>query len=64
MVEQTGNEDIVLYLEAKQELTHGVAEADALFSTGAPAQLIYDDQGPVADVVDYIRDLRMRNDSE
>lgn len=53
-----------MYLEAKQELTHRVAEADALFSTGAPAQLIYDDQGPVADVVDYIRDLRMRNISK
>lgn len=58
---QTGNLGIVLYLEAKEELTHGVAEANALFSTGSPAQLIYDDQGPVANVVDYIRDLRMTN---
>lgn len=54
----------MLYLEAKEELTHGVAEANALFSTGSPAQLIYDDQGPVADVVDYISDLRMRNISK
>lgn len=54
----------MLYLEAKEELTHGVAEANALFSTGSPAQLIYDDQGPVADVVDYIRDLRMTNISK
>lgn len=41
-----------------------MAKANALFSTGAPAQLIYDDQGPVADVVDYIRDLQMRNISD
>lgn len=41
-----------------------MAKANALFSTGAPAQLIYDDQGPVADVVDYIRDLQMRNVSD
>lgn len=54
----------MLYLEAKEELTYGVAEANALFSTGAPAQLIYDDQRPVADVVDYIRDLQMRNISD
>lgn len=61
---QTGNEGIVWYLEAKEELAHRVAKANALFSTGAPAQLIYDDQGPAADVVDYIRDLQMRNISK
>lgn len=48
---------IVRYLEAKEELTNRVTDADALLSTGAAAQLIYDDQGPVTYVVDYIRDL-------
>lgn len=52
---------MLLYLEAKEELTHRVTEANALFSTGAPAQLIYDNEGPVADVVNYIRDLWLRN---
>lgn len=54
----------MLYLEAKEELTHGVAEANALFSIGSPAQLVYNDQGPVTDVVYYIRNLRMRNMSK
>ena len=45
------------YLEAKEELANRVTDADALLSTGAPPQLVYDDQGPVTCVVDYVRDL-------
>lgn len=47
----------MLYLEAKEELTDRVADADALLSTGTTPQLVYDDQGPVTYVVDYVRDL-------
>lgn len=49
--------DLVLHLQAKEELANSVADADALLSTGATAQLINYDQGPVASVVDYIRNL-------
>lgn len=48
---------IVLYLEAQEELTNRVTYANALLGTGTTAQLIYDDQGPVTYIVDYIRDL-------
>lgn len=45
------------YLEAKQELANCVADADAFLSTGSTPQLIYDDQGPVTYIVDYVSDL-------
>lgn len=46
-----------LYLEAKEELADRVTNADALLRTGTPPQLVYDDQGPVTYIVDYVRDL-------
>lgn len=49
--------DLVLHLEAKEKLANSVADADALLSTGTTAQLVNYDQGPVACVVDYIRNL-------
>lgn len=47
----------ILYLEAKEELTNGVTNADAFLGTGTTPQLIYDDQGPLTYIVDYIRHL-------
>lgn len=46
-----------MYLEAKEEFTNRMTDANALFSTGTTAQLIYDDQGPVTYIVNYIGDL-------
>lgn len=51
----------ILYLEAKEEFTNGVTDADALLSTCAAPQLVYDDQGAVACIVDYVGDLWGRN---
>lgn len=38
-----------------------MTDANAFLSTGATAQLVYDDEGPVAYIVDDIRDLSEGN---